>query len=416
MRQGAVPAPWAGGALWRVSCGLSDQAAASLTTLCLSIGVLRGGAAGAVDFAVVFLIHTLAVGLSRSLTSEPVAQELPGTSLDRVRARVRAASVTGLGFGVVSALVSAVFVRPETSVGLCSLAFTVLVVPTDSIRSMWTGAGRAPRAAPISTAQLLAAAAGLVIAVLGGSPAWGLVLTAAVSLVAVVLSLGRGPRPGRSELRPAHWYYAAEWFLTSGLAQSTGLVVAAFGLPLIPLLLRAQGVVFGPVTTLTTAVALLVLPELVAHRSRWSSLVPAALGISALLVVLSAGYAIAVGLLPASVLRAALGGTAPAFATVLLPCAVSLVTACVLWGPMIALRALGAARASLVARIVIGVLSFALPLAGALLAGVQGFFWSTAVASVLSGVCAVAVLQWVESRKGRRVAPRAVDVASGTVP
>jgi hypothetical protein len=163
-------------------------------------------------------------------------------------------------------------------------------------------------------------------------------------------------------------------------------------------------------------VALLGLPELVTHRSRLASVMPAALAISALLVTLSALYAVVVWLLPIPVLDAVLGSTAPSFVAVLLPSAVAVVMACLSWGPMIALRALGAARASLTARVLIGTLSFALPLAGSLVAGVQGFFWSTAVSFVLQGVCAVAVLRWAESRARNRAAPRPVSAHTERAP
>lgn len=380
--------------LRRLSWGLTDQAAGSLTTLCLSVAALRGSAEGAAEFAVVFLVHSLAVGFCRSITTEPVAQDLPGFSHEQVRAHVRVAGLTGVGVGLLSALLSAALVRPETSLGLWSLAFTLGVVPTDSIRAAWIGARRTPRAVPYSAAQLLAAVGGLVAVLLTGDAPWALVPVATVSGALAVAALAVGPAVDRASLRPRHWVYAAEWSFTSGLAQSSGLVVTGLGLPLLPLLVRAQGVVFGPLSTLVQAVAALAVPEFA--TSRRARLMRPALALSFGLVALCAVYSAVVLVVPDAVPAALLGSAWASFAPVLPAAAAAIVASGLTMGPLVALRAQGAARSSLGARIVIGVARLVLPVAGAVVWGPAGFFWAAAVAGVLGGGWAVLALRRVE--------------------
>lgn len=380
--------------LRRLSWGLTDQAAGSLTTLCLSVAVLRGTADGAAEFAVVFLMHSLAVGFARSITTEPVAQDLPGYPDEQVRAHVRAAGLTGVAVGLLSALLSAALVRPETAIGLWSLAFTLAVVPTDAIRAAWIGARRTPRAVPFSVIQLLAAITGLAVVLMTGAAPWALAPVAVVSAALTVASIAGGPPLDRAALRPRHWVYAAEWSFTSGLGQSSALVVSGLGLPLLPLLVRAQGVLFGPLSTLIQAVAALAVPEFATGRR--ARLLRPALALSVGLVALCALYCAVILVVPAAVPAALLGSAWDTFAPVLPGAAAAIVAAGLSMGPLVSLRALGAARASLGARVVIGLTRLVLPVAGALLWGPAGFFWAAAVAGVLGGAWAVVALQRVE--------------------
>src|SRR4051794_30433544 len=112
----------------RLSWGLIDQGGSSLTTLCVSIGVLQGPTSGAAEFALVFLLHSLAVGFTRSITTEPVAQDLALVPRDGVRAHVRVSALTGTAVGLITALLALVIVRPDSAVGLWSLAFPLAVV------------------------------------------------------------------------------------------------------------------------------------------------------------------------------------------------------------------------------------------------------------------------------------------------
>jgi hypothetical protein len=380
--------------LRRLSWGLTDQAFSSLTTLCISVAALRGSAEGAAEFAVVFLLHSLAVGFCRSITTEPVAQDLPAWSDEQVRSHVRAAGLTGVGVGLLSALLSAALVRPETALGLWTLAFMLGVVPTDAIRAAWIGARRTARAVPLSSAQLLAAVSGLVAVLMTGAAPWALVPVALVSVVLTLLSVAGGPPGGRAALRPRHWVYAAEWSFTSGLAQSSSLVVTGLGLPLLPLLVRAQGVLFGPLSTLIQAVAALAVPEFA--TSRRARMQRPALALSFGLVALCGLYSAVALLVPDEVPAALLGSAWASFAPVLPAAAAAIVAGGLSMGPLVALRALGAARSSLGARGVIGILRLVLPVGGALLWGPGGFFWATAVAGVLGGGWAALVLRRIE--------------------
>ena len=381
----------------RLSLGLTDQAAASLTTLCMSIGALRGSTEAAAEFAVVFIGYALAVGFCRSVTTEPRAPELPSAAPVDVLSHVRASAVVGLAVGGLASLACAVLLRPDTPLGLWALVLPLVAVPVDAVRAAWIGSGRPGRAVPASVGLLVAAAAGLLAALLTGQAVWALipvVATAAV-LVAVAFAVTRGV-PVRERLRPRHWIYALEWSLTFGQQQSSGLILAALGLPLLPLMLRAQGVVFGPLSTVAQASAALSVPELVRLRRRRTRLVSAAVAVSGLLVVGSAFYAAVVLLLPDAVLRALLGSAATEYMSVLLASAVAVTLTGLAMGPLVALRAHDAPRASLVARVAIGSTSLICTLVGALAWGVEGYFWASAVASVFGGAWSFTALRRVE--------------------
>ncbi|NYJ05881.1 hypothetical protein [Petropleomorpha daqingensis] len=392
--------------LRRLTWGLTDQAAGSLTSLALSVAVLRGSAEGAAQFAVVFLVHALAVGFCRSITTEPVAQELPAWDGDAVRGHVRRSAATGVLVGLLSAAVSAALVRPDTVVGLLSLAFTLLVVPTDSTRGAWIGAGRARAAAPYSLLQFVAAVAGLVVVLVTGSGPWALVPLLVVSGALVLAALARGPRLELGALRPRHWVYAAEWSVTFGMGQSSGLVVSALGLPLLPLLVRAQGVLYGPMSTAAQAVAVLAVPEFVTAR-RTRLLAPAVV-LSAALTAGCALYAVLVMVVPAAWPAALLGHAWEPFRPVLPAAAAAFVAGGLSMGPLVALRARGAARSSLRAKVVIGVVRLVLPVAAVVPWGAEGFFWASAAAGLLGGVWAVLALRRVEATPADEPVPEPV--------
>jgi hypothetical protein len=70
-----IPSPEVRRGVRRISWGLVDQGGNSLTTLCVSIGVLQGPAPAATEFALVFLVFTMAVGVGPSKTNQPVAPD-----------------------------------------------------------------------------------------------------------------------------------------------------------------------------------------------------------------------------------------------------------------------------------------------------------------------------------------------------
>ena len=375
-----------------------DQGCVSLTTLCVSIGVLQGPTSGAAEFALVFLLHGLAVGLSRSITTEPVAQDLASFPPDHVRAHVRVSALIGALVGLVTALIAAALVRPETAVGLWSLAFPLAVVGADSVRAAWIGAQRPSSAARYSVAQFIAGAVGLVLTVLTGDAVWAL---APVVVVSAGLTLGAalsGPATSWAALVPRHGYYAGEWLLTSGLSQSSGLV-AAHALPLLPLLIRAQSVVFGPLSALAQAVAVLAVPEFASLRRRRPSLVGAATALTAFLMISAAVYAGLVLLVPDSVFAVVLGETWAEYRPVLLPSIALIIAANAPMSPLVALRAHGYARTSLGATILLGVGHFLLPLLGVLVAGLPGFFWGSAASSLVGALVSMTALKRAEQRR-----------------
>jgi uncharacterized membrane protein len=382
----------------RLSWGLVDQGSNSLTTLCVSIGVLQGPTTAAAEFALVFLLYGMAVGFSRSITTEPVVQDLALYPHERLLAHVRMSGCKGAVVGLLTALLAVAVVRPETGVGLWSLAFPIVLVATDSVRAAWIGARLPATAVRYSLAQVVAAAIGLLISLLTDQPVWALLPVIAVSAVLALAAVVTGPALTRAALLPSHWFYAGEWLFTSGLSQSSGLL-ATQALPLLPLLIRAQGVLFGPLSALAQAVAALAVPEFAVLKRRRPSLLGPAAGLTALLTLIAAVYAAFVLLLPDSVAAGLLGETWSEYKPVLLPSIALVVLTTAPMSPLVALRAHGYARTSFGLTIALGVGHLLLPLAGVLVAGLAGFFWGAALSSAIGCVVAMAVLRRAEGRR-----------------
>ena len=381
----------------RLSWGLIDQGGSSLTTLCVSIGALQGSTAGASEFALVFLLHSLAVGFSRSITTEPVAQDLALATTEHVRAHARVSGLTGLAVGLVTALLSAAIVRPETAVGLWSLAFPLAVVGADSVRAAWIGARQPARAVRYSASQFAAAAVGLVMTIVTGDAVWALMPIVVVSAVMTGGAVLSGPRVSLSQLVPRHGFYAAAWVLTSGASMLSALI-ATLVMPLLPLLLRAHGVLFGPLSALAQAVAVLAVPEFAALRRRRPSLVGPAAALTAFLMAVPAVYAGILLLLPESVFSLVLGDAWVEYRPILLASIALVIAGTAPMSPLIALRAHGFARTSLSVTAVLGVGHLLLPLAGVAVAGLPGFFWGSAVSSVIGFGLTMSVLRRAERR------------------
>jgi hypothetical protein len=389
----------------RLSLGLGDQAATSLTTLCLSIGALRGPTAAAAEFAVVFIAYSLAVGFCRAITTEPRAPQLPSAPPEEVRAHVRASAVVGLLVGLLASLLCAVLLRPDTPLGMWSLLLPVTLVPVDAVRAAWIGSRRTDRAVVNSAVLLAAAVAGLVATLRTHDAVWAVALVVGATPLLLALAFVLTPQARvRDRLRPRHWIYALEWSLTFGQQQASGLVLAGLGLPLLPLILRAQNVVFGPLSTVSQSAAALSVPEFVSLRRRRTSLAAPAVGLSGLLIIGSALYGAVVLLLPEAVLEALLGNALAEYRPVLLASAVAIALAGATMGPLVAMRAHDAPRSSIRARIAIGTTGLLATLTGALTFGVQGYFWGSATASALGGIWALLVLRRVE-RSAVRPAP-----------
>jgi hypothetical protein len=383
----------------RLSWGLVDQAGNSLTTLGVSVGVLHGGSkTAATEFALVFLMYGMAVGFARSITTEPVAQDLALYPRDRLLAHVRMSGCKGAAVGLTTALLAAALLRPETGVGLWSLAFTITMVATDSVRAAWIGARSPATAVRYSAAQVVAAGAGCVITLLTGRAVWALVPLVAVSTVLVLAAVISGPAIRGRDLLPRHWFYMGEWMFTSGLSQSSGLLVAQ-AMPVLPLLIRAQGVLFGPLSALAQAVAALAVPEFASLRRRRPSLLGPAAGLTATLIVIAAVYAGVVLLVPESLSAHVLGEAWPEYRAVLLPSIAMIVLTSAPMSPLVALRAHGYAGTSLRVTVAIGVGHLLLPLVGVLAAGLAGYFWGAALSSTMGCLVAMSALQRAESAR-----------------
>jgi hypothetical protein len=98
------------------------------------------------------------------------------------------------------------------------------------------------------------------------------------------------------------------------------------------------------------------------------------------------------------VLATVLGSAWSAYHPVVLGSAAAVAVAGATMGPLVAMRAHGAARTSLTCRVVMGVAGLLLPVGAALVWATPAYFWASAVAAVLGGAVCLLALRAVERR------------------
>ncbi|MDQ0708050.1 O-antigen/teichoic acid export membrane protein [Arthrobacter woluwensis] len=387
--------------LWRrASWGIADQVLNSASNFAMGIVVAR--AVPLADFgayALAFAGYSLALGISRSLSTEPYAVRY--SAVDDERARDAAGRSTGtallIGSGLGALLAAA---APLLDAGTRPLALALAVslpglMLQDAWRQVFFSAARGSGAFLNDLLWLLFMIPGFAWLMLSSSHsvaayvlAWGLAGTAAA--VCGLLQARLWPRPAKMpawarEHRGLWTRYLGENLAVNGAQQVLFAAIAAVaGMAALGQLKLAM-VALGPVFVLVQGVGVVAVPEAArALRSGPRSVNRVRHGSSGLVAGGAAVWGLVLLLLPLGWTTALLGPQWPAAAVLVLPLVLVQVGNGLRTGDAVMLRAMGQAHRGFVTRALTSGLSALAGLLGALLAAADGAAWAMAVAAALS--------------------------------
>ncbi|MER7764218.1 hypothetical protein [Streptomyces sp. NPDC097619] len=397
--------------LGRLSWGLADQAACSLTNFAVGVYVARSlGAAAFGVFSLAWLTYGVVLNVARGLATDPLVVRFSGAPAESWRPAAARASGTALGVG--AALGTVCLLTGLALGGRVGAAFACLgvVLPglllQDAWRFVFFAAGEGKRAflndlvwgLALVPALLLAARAGTVAAFV---LAWG----AAAAVAALYGCLRSGPRPRPTgargwlaDHRDLGYRYLVENVSLSGASQ-----VRAYGLGAI-VGVGAVGAVRGAELLLGPFLALLMGLSLVtvAEAARVLRTAPHRLGRFCLM--LGGGQAVAALLWGGALLlvpdragELVLGGVWPAASELIVPATLGVAGAGLGTGAAAGLRALGAARRSLRCQLFASTLYVGGGLGGAVATGTTGSAWGVAAATLVSST-----VWWLQLRAALR--------------
>lgn len=392
------PARVVRGALGRLSWGLADQAVTSLVSFMVGLYVARSlGVAEFGAFSLAWVTYGVVLNISRGLSTDPLAVRYSGLRRAHWRRAVTrsagTAIVVGLAAGVVCVAVGLLLG------GTTGSAFVALgpVLPALLLQDSWRFAffvrGRGGSAFVCDLTWAAALVPLLYLAAREPSVtrfvlAWG--VAAGIAAVASGLKAWVLPRPSAarswvSQHRDLGLRYLVENVSVSGAAQ-----LRAYGLGAIAGLsavgaVRGAELLLGPFFIVLTGVGLVAVPEAarLLRRSpesltRFCLLLGGAQAAAALVWGLTLLAA-----LPDSAGREVLGEIWALSAGLILPATLSVASASFSTGAAVGLRALGVARRSVRAQLLVSTCYVLFGVAGGALDGARGSAWGVAVATFL---------------------------------
>ncbi|MER5203552.1 hypothetical protein [Streptomyces sp. NPDC002825] len=395
----------------RLSWGLADQAASSMSNFAVGIYVARSlGVTAFGVFGLAFVTYGVVLNISRGVATDPLVVRFSGVPTATWRTAVARSSGAALGVG--AAVGAACLLVGLALGGSVGTAFTALgvVLPglllQDSWRFAFFAAGAGKKAFLNDLVWGVALVPAMVVADHVGSVAafvlaWG--ASAAVAAAYGLLQSGIRPRPGRArgwlrEQRDLGSRYLVENVSLSGAGQ-----LRAYGLGAIAGLgavgaVRGAELLLGPFLALLMGLSLVT----VAEAARVLRQAPHRLGTFCL--VLGGGQAAAavlwgaaLHLVPEGLGELLLGDVWPSASELIIPAALGLAGAGLGTGAAAGLRALGAARRSLRAQLFASVCYAAGGLGGAVAAGAAGSAWGVAAATLGSST-----VWWLQLRSALR--------------
>jgi hypothetical protein len=394
-------APWSLGALGRIGWGIGDQALSSLTNFGLSLVVARQvGTRELGTFTLVFAAYLIALGVSRSLDSDPLGLRYSASGERNWRAGTAMATGAAVGLGLATGLVSLLvgwLIGGSLGGTFVALGLSLPgLLLQDSWRFAFIASGRSVLAFvnDLVWATVLAAALSVLVVtgrtwIVSYTLAWGGSATAAALVGVAQARLLPWPwNPWRwwRQHRDITLRYLGEFIATGGTGQLLryGIGVIA-GLAAVGTL-RAGELLIGPFYVLFmggNAVAVVegarIARSSPARLHRMSLLVSAALGAAA---ALSGTLMI---LLPDRLGTKLLGSVWSVAHSVVVPFVLISIGLAIMAGPMTGLRALGAAGRGLRARLLNAPLIVAGGLLGAVLGQAKGVAWGLAVSYWIGG-------------------------------
>ncbi|WP_435853381.1 hypothetical protein [Streptomyces smyrnaeus] len=410
-----TPAPPAGSArraiVGRLSWGLADQAASSLTNFAVGIHVARSlGLAAFGAFSLAWVTYGVVLSVSRGLATDPLVVRFSGVSDVSWRGAVARSSGTALGvgaaIGAVCLVVGSALGGPVGTAFACLGVMLPGLLLQDAWRYAFFAAGTGRKAFVNDLVWGVALVPAMVVAARVGSVAafvlaWGASATVAAAygcLQSGIRPRSSGAREWLREHRDLGYRYLVENVSNSGAGQ-----LRAYGLGAI-VGVSAVGVVRGAELLLGPFLAVLMGLSLVtvAEAARVLRRSPHRLGTFCLL--LGGGQAAAallwgtaLLLMPDRAGELVLGGVWHSASELIVPATLGVAGAGLGTGAAAGLRALGAARRSLRSQLFASTCYVGGGLGGAAVAGTIGSAWGVAAATV----CGSAVW-WLHLRSALR--------------
>ncbi|QNP68149.1 hypothetical protein IAG44_00800 [Streptomyces roseirectus] len=409
----------------RLSWGLADQAASSVSNFVVGVYVARSlGVTAFGVFSLAWVTYGVVLNVSRGLATDPLVVRFSGVPEWSWRRAVARATGTALGVGT---LLGAVCLVTGLALGgQVGAAFACLgvLLPGLLLQDAWrfsffaAGAGRKAFVNDVVWALALVPAL-LIAARVGGVGAfvlaWG--ASAAVAAGYGVVQCGVRPRVGQArgwlrEQRDLGYRYLVENVSLSGASQ-----VRAYGLGVIVGVgavgaVRGAELLLGPFLAVLMGLSLVTVPE----AARVLRRAPHRLGRFCLLLGGGqAGAALLWGgallLMPGRVGELALGDVWQSASELIVPITLGVAGAGLGTGAAAGLRALGAARRSLRCQLYASTAYAGGGLGGAALAGTVGSAWGVAAATL-----SASAVWWLQLRSALRAHRPDTDPETPEVP
>lgn len=387
------------GVFGRLSWGLGDQAVSSLSNFIVGIYVAKE--LGTVEFGIfslAWVTYGVMLNVSRGLGTDPLMVRFSTADADSWRTAVSRSGATALAVGVAAGaccVLAGIALGPPVGIAFIGLG---IVLPglllQDSWRFAFFAAGRGRHAFINDAVWAVALIPALVIAtshpsVLGFMLAWG-ASGAVAALVgcaqAKLIPRLSGLRTWLSQQRDLGPRYLVENVSLSGASQlrmyGLGAVAGLAGVGAV----RGAELLLGPFIAVMMGISLVVVPEAArALRRSTRALANFCLLIATVLAVSAAVWGLILILfLPDSIGTDVLGSVWLPASALLIPATLAEALASFSVGLAAGLRALGAARRSLRAQLLVSMVSVTGGVLGAVFGDALGSMWGFAIAKVLA--------------------------------
>jgi O-antigen/teichoic acid export membrane protein len=388
--------------LRRLSWGVADQALSSLTNFGLGLLVARSTTQrdfGA--FAIAFTTYTLAIGVSRALSSEPLVVRYSDVPARRWERGAIASSGTALALGVlIGCLLLIAGVVNAGLLGRSLFFFGLVLAPLmlqDSWRFVFFADGRGKQAFLNDLVWGLVLLPALALAITIGDSTLGALIFAwgVAGGIAAVFGCFQArliPRPAKALGWLREHRELAPRFLGEFAALNGSTHIATYGIGIVAGLtsvgaIRGATLLFGPFFVVYSAVNIVAIPEgvrLLRRSVRSLERGSAVLGLG--LAVGAIAWAAIVYAIPRGIGTQLLGPSWPEARRVVLPTAAWVASSGIVTGGLVGLRSLGAARRSLKARLFTAPLIIAGGIGGAVAGGSVGAVTGMAIANSVGAV------------------------------
>ena len=416
--------PESGSAGRRLSAITLDHAVSSASNVLVTILAARLlGIADFGFFGIVFLVYVAAQGCVRALAGEPLLARSSDAE-DRAGAALGLGILLGLGVGVVLGVVAvacAPFDR-DLALGMGVLAaVSPLLVLQDLGRYLAFATHRPARALLLDVVWLVLAVAGIVLLLVLDleSLPWFVLAWAGSGALAGLLvpQQYRGTRItlGLGWLRETwgfSWRYLVSYSSTQSAVLGASVALAAIAGAKALGAVRGALLLLGPFVQFQAAVVSAGVAEVARMRAGSAAVHRHVRRSTTLTTVVAALNTAVILALPDSLGRLVLGATWSATEQLLLPAGVQMLFLSMISGPRSALLGLRLVRVTVRIDVATTVITFVLPVVGAVLNGAVGAFWCLALGQGL-----IALIWWAAYRTfGGRRHPRTTAPEEHTLP